>query len=73
MGGLYNNGKFVLKVIARHEIDSCYDEIEEILNILDKEAKNELEYIWTVRIYDADEQIHCESYELKVYDEATKC
>ncbi len=73
LGGLYNNGMFVLCIKAEHDIDSCYDEISNVIQMLDKEAKEELEYIWTVRIYNKEEQIHCEMSDLKVFDEATSC
>ena len=73
LGGLYNNGKFVLCLKAEHDIDSCYDETLEILNLLNDKAKEELEYIWTVQVYDMDDEIHCESSDLKIYDEANSC
>jgi serine phosphatase RsbU (regulator of sigma subunit) len=73
LGGLYDNGKFVLCLKAEHEIGSCYDETEEIINLLSKEAPKELDYIWRVVIYDIDDEIHCESYELKVFDESNSC
>ncbi len=72
-GGLYNSGKFVLCLKAEHEIDSCLDETEEIINLLSQKAPKELEYIWRVTIFDMDERIHCESEELKVYDEHSSC
>lgn len=73
MGGLYNNGMFVLCIKAEHEIDSCYDEINDIIQMLDKEAKEELEYIWTVRIYNKEEEVHCEMSDLKVFDDGSSC
>lgn len=73
LGGLYNNGKFVLCVKAEHEIDSCYNEINDIIQMLDENAKEELQYIWTVQVYDLEEEVHCESSDLKVFDEATSC
>lgn len=72
-GGYNNNGKFVLCLKAEHEIDSCYDETTDILNLLNEKAKEELEYIWTVQVYDMDDEIYCESSDLKVYDEASSC
>ena len=73
LGGLYDNGKFVLCLKAEHEIDSCYDETTDILNLLNQQAKEELEYIWTVRVYNTQDQVHCESSDLKVFDEANSC
>lgn len=71
--GLYNSGKYVLCLKAQHEIDSCLDETQEILDLLNEKAKNELEFIWRVIIYDMDENVHCASEDLKVFDEQTAC
>ncbi len=72
-GGLYNNGKFSLCLKAEHQIDSCFDETREIIELLKKEAKKEFESIWTIRIYDNHDRIHCEESDLRVYSEATAC
>jgi len=72
-GGLYQSGKYVLNVKAHHRIDSCNDEIKEILAILDKEAHSELQYVWSVSVYDANDQIHCISSDSIVFDEGTAC
>ncbi len=52
-GGLYNSGKYVLNLKAEqdYDIDSCGQEIEEILTMLDDKAKEELQFIWRVDIY----------------------
>lgn len=72
-GDLYQSDKYILNVKAEHVIDSCNDEIKEILQILDKSVKEELQYIWRVAVYDASESIHCVGDELTVYNEATSC
>jgi hypothetical protein len=72
-GGLYRSGKYNLNVKADHIIDSCSDEIREILAILDQKAHNELQYIWSVSVYDSKDQIHCISQDLLVYDEESSC
>ena len=72
-GDLYQSDKYILNVKAEHVIDSCNDEIKEILRILDKSVKEELQYIWRVAVYDASESIHCVGEELAVYNEATSC
>jgi hypothetical protein len=74
-GGLYDSGKYVLNLKAEHdhEIYSCGQEIEEILTFLDKKAKEELQFIWRVDIYDADEEIHCQSQESLVYEDQNAC
>lgn len=72
-GGLYNSGKYVLKVQALHEIDNCSDEIKDIIFHLDKVAKEELEYIIRVAIYDLNDEVHCESEDLIVYTEEDAC
>ena len=72
-GGLYHNDKFVLNVKADHEIGSCKDEISDIIEMLDKDAKDELKFIWSVNIYGKNEQIHCASEEILVFNEANAC
>ena len=71
-GGLYRSGKYVLNVKAEHEIENCYDEISDILDLLDKVAKEELRYIFRVVVYNFYEEIHCHSSEL-VYTEENAC
>jgi hypothetical protein len=58
-GGLYHSGKFILNVKAHHRIGSCNSEIKDIINILDARAKEELKYIWSVAVYNADDKVHC--------------
>ncbi|MEO6453442.1 MAG: hypothetical protein ABIN97_05185 [Ginsengibacter sp.] len=74
-GGLYNSGKYVLNLKAEHDyyIDSCGHEIEEILTLLDQKAKEELQFIWSVDIYDSDEEIHCQSMDTLVYEDQKAC
>jgi hypothetical protein len=72
-GGLYRSGKYNLNVKADHTIDSCKDEIREILAILDQKAHDELQYIWSVAVYDSKDQVHCISQDLLVYDEESSC
>jgi hypothetical protein len=72
-GGLYQSGKYILNVKAHHKIDSCSDEIREILGILEKEVHSELQYIWSVTVYDANDQIHCISSDSLVFEEGTAC
>jgi len=74
-GGLYHSGNFILnlKMEKGYEIYSCGEEIDSILQMLDKEAKEELQYIWRVDIYDSDEQIHCQSDECLVYEIENAC
>lgn len=73
-GELYHSDKYyILNVKAEHVIDSCNAEIREILHILDKNVKEELQYIWRVAVYDASENVHCVGDELTVFNEATSC
>ena len=72
-GELYQSDKYVLNVKAEHIIDSCKDEIDEILELLDEKAKEELQSIWQVRIFDSADEIHCASDEVLIYSEAEKC
>lgn len=73
-GGLYQPAdKYVLNVKAEHVLGRCTDEISQIIDILDEYAKDELQHIWRVAVYDATENIHCVSDDLVVYNEATSC
>jgi len=71
--GLYKSGKYALCLKAQHDIDSCLDETEDILNLLSEKAKDELEFIWRVIIFDMEDNIHCETEELLVLDEKNNC
>ena len=73
-GGLYELGKYILMSKPYlYKIDSCSDEIREILGILEKEAHSELQFIWSVTVYDANDEIHCVSSDSLVFDEGTAC
>jgi hypothetical protein len=72
-GALYHSDKYVLNVKAVHFIDSCKNEIDFILELLEEKAKEELESIWQVNIYDTNDQIHCATDEILIYSEETSC
>jgi hypothetical protein len=73
-GGIYfSNDKFILNVVAEHDIDNCNNEIREIISLLDKRAKDELQSIWRVIVYNSREQWHCESDDLLVYSKEDAC
>jgi hypothetical protein len=72
-GKLYQAEKYILNVKAAHEIDSCNDEIRDILRFLDKNAHDELQYIWSVSVYDVNEKVHCVGDDILVFNKATAC
>ena len=72
-GELYQSDKYVLNVKAEHLIENCKDEIDEILELLNEKAKEELQSIWQVRIFDSEDEVHCASDEILVYSESEKC
>ncbi|MGI8951022.1 MAG: hypothetical protein ACR2FN_05480 [Chitinophagaceae bacterium] len=72
-GGLYKSDRYVLNVKAEHVIDSCTDEIKNIIQMLDREAKEELKYIWRVDVYYNDKEIHCSSDDILIYTEQEAC
>jgi hypothetical protein len=72
-GELYQSDKYVLNVKAEHSIDSCKDEIDEILDLLNEKANEELQSIWQVRIFDSSDEVHCASDEILIYSEETSC
>lgn len=74
-GGLYYNGKYVLNVKAEHQINSCSEEIKSIISMMDKDAKDELDAIWSVAVYNANDDIHCFSLEgdIPVYNKKNAC
>jgi hypothetical protein len=72
-GGLYHTDMFILNVRAHHEIDNCFEEIADIIQILDQRAKEELQFIWRVAVYrGGNEEIHCAS-NLLVFEEENTC
>jgi hypothetical protein len=72
-GGLYYSELYVLNIKAEHQIHSCSDEIGYIISLLDEKAKEELKLIWRVDVYNADEEIHCQSDEGLIYNESIAC
>lgn len=72
-GELYKSNDYVLNVKAAHEIDGCKDEIDFILKLLDEKAKEELQSIWQIRVFDTSDEVHCASDEILVYSEETSC
>ena len=72
-GGMYRSDKYVLNVRAAHEIDGCKEEIDYIIALIDNKAKEELQNIWQVRVFDISDNVHCASEEILIYSEATAC
>jgi len=72
-GELYHSDKYILHVKAEHDISSCSDEIDNVLRYLDYHAHNELQYIWSVYIYDSTDQIHCQYDDLLVFTDDQSC
>lgn len=74
-GGINLRRKFILNVKAEHHIDSCFDEIGEIANLLREHAKEELDYLLCVTVYTVKEEAYCEPLagEILVYSEEESC
>lgn len=73
-GDLYKPAnKFILNVKAEHIIDGCKDEIDFILDLLDEKAKEELQSILLIRVFDTSDEIHCASDEILIYSEEESC
>lgn len=72
-GELYRSDKYVLNVRAAHNIDGCKGEIDYIIALLDTKAKEELQSIWQIRVFDMSDEIHCASDEILVYSEDIAC
>ena len=72
-GGLYSDNKYVLNVKAHHNIETCGEEIDFIIFLLDEKAKEELSYISRVSVYHANENAYCESEDLIVFEEQNSC
>jgi hypothetical protein len=73
-GGLYHSDKYVvLNVKTEHQISSCYEEIGWIIKYLDEKAHEELQSIWRVQVYNADDRLHCVEDGISVYDEEDAC
>jgi hypothetical protein len=72
--GMYQSGKYVLNVKAEHELPSCSEEISHVNSILFRElTPEERSYIWRIAVYNASDEIHCESEDILVYNEEEKC
>jgi hypothetical protein len=71
-GGLYYSDKFTLNVKAEHQIDNCSGEIRDIIKMLNESCKDELKHIWSVNVFNANEEIHCFE-QFKVYSEEIAC
>lgn len=73
-GGLYQTDKVVVNVKAEHEILSCNNEIKYIVaHLFGQLPVEERSMIWRVKVYNASEQMHCESDDILVYTEADAC
>jgi len=73
-GGLYQVDKFVVNVKAEHHIESCNEEIKHIVTNLFKQlSQSELSYIWRVNVYNSNEEIHCYSQDILVYNTFDAC
>ena len=72
--GLYQNDKVVVNVKAEHNIESCNEEIKYIYTKLFKQlSKEEISLVWRVVVYNAFEEIHCQSDDLLVYTIDNAC
>lgn len=73
-GGLYHTDKYyILNVKAEHTIDSCSDEIKDVLDLLNEKAKGELTHIWRVDVYHSNDDFYCMGDDLLVYTEDKSC
>ena len=72
-GGLYHSGKFTLNVRAEHKIESCFDEIGSILDLLKMEAPQEEKYIYSVIVFDPSDNVHCAFDDIKVFNQEEAC
>lgn len=72
-GGLYMSNKFILNVKADHNIDNCNNEIRDIVFLLHDKVPTEYSYIFQVVVYNIDNDVHCASDDLLVYEEDKAC
>ena len=73
-GGLYNSGKYVLHVKAEHQLDECNPEIRYVIKLLtERFGREKMNLIRTVSVYNANEEVHCDSYEIVVFSEENAC
>jgi len=70
-GGLYYSGNYILNLKSAEEnsTSSYRKKIEEVLSLLDEKAKEELQYISKVKIYNHTDQVAIESEGKLVYEE----
>ncbi|HTE29280.1 MAG TPA: hypothetical protein VK666_02825 [Chryseolinea sp.] len=72
-GGLYMSNKFTLNIRALHQINDCGEEIKDIVFLLYDKANEEYSHIFEVVVYGADDNIHCQSNEMMVYEDSKSC
>lgn len=65
--------RYILNVQAEHEIDSCNDEIREIVKLLNEKAKTELQTILRIDVHHLEDDYYCQSDELIVYEDENSC
>jgi len=71
-GGLYSSGKYILNIKAHHEIDQCSDEIDFVVDALYEKAREELLFIYRVKVHHGDDEEVCNSSNV-VFEESNIC
>lgn len=66
--------RYVLNVKADHLIDSCFDELDAIFDVLhEKMGATFVRTISRIAVYNANDEIHCYSGDIMVLEEDENC
>jgi hypothetical protein len=69
-GGLYHSDKYViLNVKMENQVTNRYEEMSWIIDYLNENAHEELQSIWSVQVYNADDRLHCVEDGIPVYEQ----
>lgn len=66
--------RYVLNVKAEHLIESCFDELDSIFDTLrEKMGATFVRTISRIAVYNANDQIHCDSGDIVILEEDENC
>ena len=71
---IFKTDKVIIHVKLLREVSSRSTEIGNIVDFLHKYlSKDELEFMWSIRVYKYDEDVHCGREEMAVYSHTDSC
>jgi hypothetical protein len=71
---LIGRERYVLNVKAEHIIESCFEELDSIFDMLyDRLESESLQKISRIAVYNSNDEIHCESEDIAIIEEDSAC